>query len=98
MISRLIAGLILVASTFYAGGVSADTVAIIGTGKVASALGPEFAAQGHTIVYGSRTPGGRSDRRPIWWKRSSSSAEARSKAPVTSSNTRWSRTRPTKAC
>ena len=35
----------------------ADTVAIIGTGQVAKALGPEFAAQGHTIVYGSRAPG-----------------------------------------
>jgi predicted dinucleotide-binding enzyme len=32
----------------------ADTIAIIGTGQVAGALGPEFAAQGHTIVYGSR--------------------------------------------
>ena len=34
----------------------ADTIAIIGTGSVAAALGPEFAAQGHTIVYGSRSP------------------------------------------
>ena len=34
----------------------ADTVAVIGTGDVATALGPEFAAQGHTIVYGSRNP------------------------------------------
>ena len=34
----------------------ADTIAIIGTGSVAKALGPEFGAQGHTIVYGSRTP------------------------------------------
>jgi hypothetical protein len=34
----------------------ADTIAVIGTGDVASALGPEFAAQGHTIVYGSRNP------------------------------------------
>jgi len=35
---------------------SADTIAIIGTGDVAKALGPEFAAQGHTIIYGSRSP------------------------------------------
>lgn len=35
---------------------SADTIAVIGTGQVAGALGPEFAAQGHTIVYGSRDP------------------------------------------
>jgi len=34
----------------------AETVAVIGTGDVAGALGPEFAAQGHTIVYGSRDP------------------------------------------
>ncbi|HNP62512.1 MAG TPA: NADPH-dependent F420 reductase [Woeseiaceae bacterium] len=34
----------------------ADTIAIIGTGNVAKALGPEFAALGHTIVYGSRSP------------------------------------------
>src|SRR6185503_9145683 len=31
-------------------------IAVIGTGNVGSALGPEFAALGHTIVYGSRTP------------------------------------------
>jgi predicted dinucleotide-binding enzyme len=35
---------------------SADTIAVIGTGDVAKALGPEFAAQGHDIVYGSRDP------------------------------------------
>ena len=35
---------------------TADTIAIIGTGNVAHALGIEFAAQGHTIVYGSRNP------------------------------------------
>ncbi len=35
----------------------ADTIAIIGTGDVAGALGPRFAEQGHTIVYGSRKPG-----------------------------------------
>jgi predicted dinucleotide-binding enzyme len=34
----------------------ADTIAIVGTGNVAGALGPEFAQQGHTIVYGSRDP------------------------------------------
>lgn len=38
------------------GSVAASTIAIIGTGQVAQALGPEFAAQGHTIVYGSRSP------------------------------------------
>lgn len=49
----------LIASTllFLAGGIAhADTIAIIGTGDVAQALGVEFAAQGHNIVYGSRNP------------------------------------------
>ena len=35
---------------------SADTIAVIGTGDVAQALGPEFASLGHRIVYGSRDP------------------------------------------
>ena len=35
---------------------AADTIAVIGTGNVAGALGTEFAAQGHDIVYGSRSP------------------------------------------
>jgi hypothetical protein len=34
----------------------AETIAVIGTGNVAGALGPAFAEQGHTIVYGSRDP------------------------------------------
>ncbi|MEH6607899.1 MAG: NADPH-dependent F420 reductase [Halioglobus sp.] len=34
----------------------ADTIAIIGSGNVATALGPEFARQGHKIIYGSRDP------------------------------------------
>jgi 8-hydroxy-5-deazaflavin:NADPH oxidoreductase len=38
------------------GFVRAETIAIIGTGQVGSALGPEFAAMGHDIVYGSREP------------------------------------------
>ena len=40
----------------------ADKIAIIGTGQVAKALGPEFAKQGHTIVYGSRKPSGEKAR------------------------------------
>lgn len=35
---------------------SADTIAIIGTGNVGIALGTEFAAQGHSVIYGSRSP------------------------------------------
>jgi predicted dinucleotide-binding enzyme len=44
---------------FFALGTSAFAakIAVIGTGNVGTALGPEFAALGHTIVYGSRTPG-----------------------------------------
>lgn len=34
----------------------AAKIAVIGTGNVGGALGPEFAALGHTIVYGSRNP------------------------------------------
>jgi NADPH-dependent F420 reductase len=34
----------------------ADTIAVIGTGDVGAALGPAFAKQGHTIIYGSRDP------------------------------------------
>ncbi|MCH9696169.1 MAG: NAD(P)-binding domain-containing protein [Gammaproteobacteria bacterium] len=36
----------------------ADTIAIIGTGKVGAAIGGVFAEQGHTIIYGSRSPSG----------------------------------------
>jgi len=48
--------LVLVAGLLAPMPVDADTIAVIGTGDVAGALGPEFAAQGHTIVYGSRDP------------------------------------------
>jgi 8-hydroxy-5-deazaflavin:NADPH oxidoreductase len=34
----------------------AETIAMIGTGDFASAMGPRFAALGHRVVYGSRTP------------------------------------------
>lgn len=34
----------------------AETIAVIGTGTVGSALGPRFAAIGHQVIYGSRTP------------------------------------------
>ena len=35
---------------------TAETIAVLGTGRVGSALGPRFAELGHTVVYGSRTP------------------------------------------
>lgn len=36
--------------------VIADTVGIIGTGRVGGALGPRFVELGHTVIYGSRDP------------------------------------------
>jgi len=56
MQSRKLSSLLLIASLFWVTAVSAETIAIIGTGDVAGALGPEFAAQGHTIIFGSRKP------------------------------------------
>lgn len=53
---RPIPTLLLITSAICTGAASAETIAIIGTGNVASALGPEFAAQGHSIIYGSRKP------------------------------------------
>ncbi len=35
----------------------ADTIGVIGTGRVGGALGPRFAELGYTVVYGSRDPG-----------------------------------------
>lgn len=43
----------------------AATIAVIGTGNVGSALGPEFAAQGHTIIYGSRDPSAESAKKLV---------------------------------
>ena len=51
--SILVSVLVLSTAAFQA---SAETIALIGTGDVAGALGPEFAMQGHDIVYGSRNP------------------------------------------
>lgn len=51
-----IAVLILIVAATAPAVVTAETIAVIGTGQVAGALGPEFAELGHTIVYGSRNP------------------------------------------
>ncbi len=45
-----------VAALLTPGRATAATIAIIGTGRVATALGPQFAKQGHRIIYGSRNP------------------------------------------
>jgi 8-hydroxy-5-deazaflavin:NADPH oxidoreductase len=55
--SRFTVFLTALAATAVAPAALAARIAVIGTGNVATALGPEFAAQGHTIVYGSREPG-----------------------------------------
>lgn len=48
--------LFLVLSFIVSAPLLADTIAIIGTGNVGMALGTKFAQQGHTIIYGSRSP------------------------------------------
>ena len=51
---RLVAFLLTLA--FLSPAAFADTIAIVGTGQVGQALGPEFADLGHDVVYGSRRP------------------------------------------
>jgi len=46
--------LFIIAFLFSAFSAAAERIAVIGTGEVAGALGPEFALQGHEVVYGSR--------------------------------------------
>ena len=54
---KLARNLLLVAVSYGAFGVVlADTIAVIGTGRVGGALGPRFSELGHDIVYGSREP------------------------------------------
>lgn len=50
--------LVLVLGLLLANTVSAATIAVIGTGRVGSALGPRLADLGHTVIYGSRNPSG----------------------------------------
>ena len=47
---------VLALGALTAAAAGAETIAVIGTGRVAGALGPEFALQGHEIIYGSRDP------------------------------------------
>lgn len=49
----------IVCAAIMLGGTSfvlADTVAVIGTGRMGSAIGPRFAEIGHDVIYGSRNP------------------------------------------
>jgi 8-hydroxy-5-deazaflavin:NADPH oxidoreductase len=50
------AWLVAGASLVPAAGAWADTIAVIGTGFVGSALGPRLAEAGHEVIYGSRDP------------------------------------------
>lgn len=59
---------------------SGEIIAIIGTGEVAGGLGPEFAAQGHEIVYGSRNPDRDSVRELVARTGASASATGQSDA------------------
>ena len=45
-----------VASLMYTNAAMSETIAMIGTGNLGSALGPAFASLGHEIIYGSRDP------------------------------------------
>lgn len=61
---------------------SADTIAIIGTDDVASALGPDFAALGHKVVYGSRNPNRDKVRRLVKRTGENSAALGQAKAAI----------------
>ena len=52
----LAAILVLAAGMPVAVAADAETVAVVGTGRVGSALGPQFARLGHPVIYGSRDP------------------------------------------
>ena len=72
----------------------ADTIAIIGTGRVATALGPRFAGTGNTIIYGSREPGSDRVRELVTSTGKNASAttqrEAANKADIVILAFRWS--------
>lgn len=54
---RLIFTSLLICGLSAAPNAFADTIAVIGTGNVGSALGQRFAEIGHRVIYGSRDPG-----------------------------------------
>jgi 8-hydroxy-5-deazaflavin:NADPH oxidoreductase len=73
--------------------VSAETIAIIGTGNVGGALGPQFAKLGHDVIYGSREPG-REDVQALVSKTSGNASaqlpvEAVSAADIVVIATKW---------
>ena len=48
--------LIIAMLSLWGSAVLAETVAVIGTGRMGSAIGPRIAELGYTVVYGSREP------------------------------------------
>ena len=56
MMNRPVVNIVFALLMCSPGMANADRIAIIGTGDVGAALGPEFAALGHEVVYGSRDP------------------------------------------
>jgi predicted dinucleotide-binding enzyme len=57
------------------------TIAVLGTGRVGSALGPRLAALGHEVIYGSREPG-RDDVRKLVGRTAGKASAVRSAAAV----------------
>ena len=54
---RVLPVLLVVCAAMAGGAVhAADVVAVLGTGRVGAALGPQFARQGMRVIYGSREP------------------------------------------
>ena len=70
----------LALTLLYSNTTFAETIAIIGTGEVAHALGPEFAILGHDIVYGSRSPNREEVRELVARTGGSASATGQSEA------------------
>lgn len=60
----------------------ADTIAIIGTGDVGSALGKNWSKRGHTIVYGSRNPASESTQALVEATGENASAKSPAEAVV----------------
>jgi predicted dinucleotide-binding enzyme len=62
MRSLLLMSLLALSNIMMAGtaaaGTHAETIAVIGTGRVGGALGPRFAELGYPVIYGSRSPDG----------------------------------------
>ncbi len=74
--------IVFVISLIFLSAAHAETIAVIGTGNVGTALGTEFAAQGHKIVYGSRDPAKRSVKQLVERTGNGASATTQAEAVV----------------